>query len=475
MLSVSVSPRANRESSGRSGNTGACHCNLRAWATWTAISLAIGLAVIARPVAAAAFDFNDGTWEGGSEFLNLARQRLSVPRVVLAASINFSDLTPADGLVIIHPTVSLSTDSLNDFMLSGGRVAVLDDFGTAGPFLERFEIRRTNPPHHPAEALRGNPNLAWAVPVNLHLDTPNDAPHGLVVGLSRLLTNHSTVLTNPGLTPLLEIRTTDGEAFPLAVSGLIGKRGRLLVVGDPSVVINQMLRYPENRLFAEHLVDYMVSDDTWGPRGGRIYLLANGFSQVPLQDNLLSPRRAASRARETWLAMAQARIPEHVAWFLGLLSAVAIGRMAWRACGRRPNVYRPRFAAAEPLVSQPGIAGRAAVLGAPTTPRALVMLELMSGFTAYLSSALRVSDSQQPAQVFELARDSQLINQSQHEALSRLSKLVVRLQVALAAGGQARVRRDELNRAHRLMLDIVETIEHRQRSDFRPASDARRD
>ena len=363
----------------------------------------------------------------------------------------------------MHPTISLPTEALHEFMLSGGRIAILDDFGSAGPFLERYGIRRINPPLRPLESLRGNPNLAWAVPIRSSGDGQSESVHSLVIGLSRLLTNHPTTFTNPGLTPVLEIRATDGTAYPFAISGLIGKRGRLFAMGDPSAVINLMLRYPENRQFAERLIEYLVEDDTWGARRGKLYLVANKFSQVSADTDLLAPQLLASRLRDGSRALLQWRMSEFATWVLGMVVALLVGREAWQRLARKADVYRPRFAMPVPLVSQPGQAGRAAVLAAPSTPRGLIFLELMSGITAHLAAHLDINEVSGMLNVFDAALERQLLNQTQHNELRTLVALVSRVQTALSRGAQTRIRTKELLRAHRLMLDITQSIDHRQR------------
>ena len=51
-------------------------------------------------------------------------------------------------------------------------------------------------------------------------------------------------------------------------------------MGDPSSFINLMLRYPGNRNFARGVVSYLVEDDTWGRRGGNLYVLSGSFRQI---------------------------------------------------------------------------------------------------------------------------------------------------------------------------------------------------
>lgn len=431
---------------------------------WAAIALlAVACAAFARTSEAAAFDYNDDSWEGGSELLRLARSRLGDNRVGLVATVDFGNLKPEDGLLVLHPTVALMTDALNAFMLSGGRIAILDDFGSSGPFLEKFGIRRTNPPLRPSDTLRGNPNLAWAYPARNSAEGTAQSVHSLVSGVDRLLTNHPTTFTNPGLTPVLEIRAQDGTGYPLGISGVIGQKGRLFVMGDPSTVINLMLRYPENRQYAERVVEYLVEDDSWGVRRGKLYLVANGFAQQPKKNDAWAPQAFTGRLRDSIQALFQWQFPEIAAWILGLVVAAGIGREAWQQLRARSDFYRPRFATQIPLVSQAGEAGRAAVLAARSTPRALVLLEIMSGVSACLAAQLNIAAEAGTTAILEATLKSQLLNQSQRDDLQKLAALVSRIETALGSGGQPHIRPRELWRAHRLMLDIAKSIDHRQR------------
>ena len=52
--------------------------------------------------ARAAFDVNDTTWEGGSELFELAKKRLGRDRLEIAATLDYSKLSPKDGIVILH-------------------------------------------------------------------------------------------------------------------------------------------------------------------------------------------------------------------------------------------------------------------------------------------------------------------------------------------------------------------------------------
>src|SRR5690606_14589953 len=80
------------------------------------------------------------------------------------------------------------------------------------------------------------------------------------------------------------IRGADGSDVFVAVAGAVGDKppapqGRFLVVGDPSIVMNSMLRYAGNKAFARGLVRYAVENDSWGTRGGRLFVASGAFEQ----------------------------------------------------------------------------------------------------------------------------------------------------------------------------------------------------
>ena len=229
------------------------------------------LSVLLPAVAQAVpFDLAGSDWEGGTELVRLARAELGAARVVATTQIDFAELKPEDGLLLLHPERSLDVDELSKFMRAGGRVIMLDDFGRGDSLLVNFGMKRLPSPRHPAEALRNNPQLALAEPAS---------PHPVVADVNRVVTNHPTGLGHPDLSPVLKIRASAGEPdVAVAVAGAVGQ-GRLLAVGDPSIVMNSMLRYSGNKTFARGLVRYAVDSDAWGKRGGRLFIAAGNFEQ----------------------------------------------------------------------------------------------------------------------------------------------------------------------------------------------------
>jgi hypothetical protein len=250
--------------------------------------------------AEAAFDAADTGWVGCSQLIELARSELGNRRVRVISSLDYSVLEPSDAIVFIHPTVDIRFHPLAAFLAAGGRAAVIDDHGRAAALLERFHIHRANAPALPELRVRGNSQLPIALPAASESSEPND--HPTLRGVEQVVTNHPTALRlEPGieLTPLLVLPARGEPDALLAVTGVIGDAracgltsvvsrdtppeghcGRLLAMGDPSAFINLMMRYPGNRSFARGVFSYLLEDDTWGRRGGNLYLVNGDFKQL---------------------------------------------------------------------------------------------------------------------------------------------------------------------------------------------------
>jgi hypothetical protein len=355
------------------------------------------LTLCAEPKKAVAGDFepSDESWQGTSELYAIAKQRLGEGRVEVLATLDYGRLKPADGVLLLHPENDADYDELSAFLRAGGRLAVLDDFGSGGKLLARFDIQRVAAPLRPAHTLRRRAAFAIAVPATQVIAGETTPRHPVVSAVDQLVTNHPAALRHPNLTPVLEIPAVGEPPAALAVTGIIVNRGRLFAMADPSALINLMLRYPGNRAFAEGLVNYLVEDDSWGARGGKLYIVANRFKQQgaygggeSLGDEL---RQHLAGALELADDVRRDGLPEVLAVLLG--GAAALGAAVWMArLASRP--YRrtlPRFAQPIPLLALGGAAGRAAVLAAPDTSRALVILELRAALVEALTARLRLA------------------------------------------------------------------------------------
>jgi hypothetical protein len=133
-----------------------------------------------------------------------------------------------------------------------------------------------------------------------------------------------------------------------------------------------------------------VEDDSWGTRGGKLYLLANRFSQsgrfARAQGLAGQISETADGAREALRSWHEEGVPSGLSLAIAALGALAA--MAWAAlyCLRAYRRLSPRYASKTPPLMQGGVPGRAAVLAAATTDRALVVSELDSLFVEELAS-----------------------------------------------------------------------------------------
>ena len=334
-----------------------------------ALAVAVLALLIGSRAAAAPFDLAGHDWEGLADFAELARSE-AAGRVVLTAQLDMRGLKREDGVILLHPEHTLDSEGLARFMRAGGRVVLLDDFGTGDGLLQHFGLERVPAPRRPVEALRGNPQLAVAEPASAH---------PVAIEVARVVTNHPTGLRHPDLSPVLKIRAVGEPDVLVAVAGAVGQ-GRLLVVGDPSIVMNSMLRYPGNKSFARGLVKYAGDDDTWGKRGGKIYIATGGFEQKgSFGDDSLLGDAWNERLRAIEDALAAARrdgLSPAVAYFVAAAVGLAVVLWVGSRAGRTHRPAMPKFTRSVPLVAQGGIAGHAAVIGATHTSRVLAMLEL---------------------------------------------------------------------------------------------------
>jgi hypothetical protein len=399
------------------------------------VALLATLLATARPASAAPFDPAGEDWEGLSQFVHAAEVELGSTRVAAVSTLDLHRLEPADAVVIVHPTRALDVDELSAFMRAGGRLVLLDDYGTGEDLLALFHIRRVPLPDRPNAMLRDNPALALAEP---------GAAHPVVLGVSHVVTNHATGLENPALSPVLVVHGSTGDDVVFALAGTVGK-GRLLAVGDGSVVMNAMLRYPGNRAFALGLVRYGVEDERFptGERreGGKLYVVANDFETTgsfggdsPLWAAASEARRALVDSIET---TRRSGMPPVVAYLAAVL--VAIGVIVWTGAraGKTHKLAAPRFMRPVPVVAQGGIAGHAAVLGAPGTSRALAVLELKSALEEELATRLGLQRAPPPDQLVARLRAMRLVDEGGARALLRVFAVMtaVEAKVARAASG----------------------------------------
>jgi hypothetical protein len=152
--------------------------------------------------------------------------------------------------------------------------------------------------------------------------------------------------------------------------------------------------------------------------------------------------------------------------FAVLTGMVAVG---WSAISATRPYRRtaPRYAAGQPLVAQGGVAGRAAVLGAPTTHRALALLELKSALEEGLAQRLGLPPNTGIAGLFEeIERQGRLSGSDLPGApgvpalveLKRIFDELNRAESAVASARPLRVSRDGVENMRRRVLAILEQV-----------------
>jgi hypothetical protein len=423
--------------------------------------------VLAAPTGAwAAFEANDAEWQGASELLALARAELGRERVVLVGTLDYETLKPEDGVLLLHPEVEIDREEMGAFLAAGGRLAVLDDRGKAASFLAQYRIGRVEAPLRPALALRDNPNLAIAVPYVQQVAGQEQNRHPIVRDVDRVVTNHPTALSHPDLTMVLQIPAVGEPNATLAVTGVIGKRGRLFAMADPSALINLMLRYPGNRSFAKSLVRYLVEKDEWGERGGKLYLVVNGFRQRghfggvsgvtrDLRDALDALKDALNDTHETGLSGAVSLVLAALALAVTLVWAIY---QALRVYKR----YVPRYALATPLVAQGGAVGRAAVLASPSTDRALVLAEIRSALVEALAERTAVDPRAATPRLLADIEGKAVLGREGLHALRALFAELDRGVQHLSTRQKLRITTAEVEVLHQKMMEILSEIDERR-------------
>ncbi|AKU99456.1 hypothetical protein AKJ09_06120 [Labilithrix luteola] len=426
-----------------------------------------GILTILRPAWAVPFDLSGSDWEGCSELVRLARGELGAARVMAVTRLDFSELRPEDGLLLLYPEGGLDVDELSRFMGAGGRVILLDDFGRGDTLLAHFKMERVPTPSHPLESLRHNPQFALAEPASAH---------PVVSDVSRVVTNHPTGLVHKGLSPVLKIRAADDSDVVIAVAGAVGQ-GRLLAVGDPSIVMNSMLRYNGNKAFARGIIRYAVDNDSWGKRGGRLFIATGGFEQkgsYGSDDNTLGDLIRA--AREALEATRREGAPKAFAYALAI--ALGLGLWVWvgSRAGRLHKPIVPRFVRRIPTVAQGGVAGHAAVIAAPQTTRVLAILELKSALEEQLTTILRLSQVPGHQELIARVEQEKLLSP---EGMHTLRRLLLRMSnvetmVVSARNGSPRgtvqaIRDQEVVATAKSVRQLLEMAETNARTGFVPS------
>lgn len=243
-----------------------------------ALVCAVGTQVSAQDTELKAGDYGleNDEWNGLADFIRLAKARDFELRP--AAGVDYAKLTPKDRLVIVYPTREIDPARLASFVIDGGKVLLLDDFGSSTQLLERLGIERL-----PADDIRhesvhmGRPGLPIFRP---------GGKHPLLSGVEEVVANHPAALRTDGGAILPYEDASAGLVYDMRLG-----EGKVVVVADASVAINHMLQVGDNRAFLTNALRYICKDA--GPEC-RPYLLVGDFVLAGKYTKTGDPRKDVS-------------------------------------------------------------------------------------------------------------------------------------------------------------------------------------
>lgn len=213
----------------------------------------------------AAFSPHNTEWDGTSQLQELAADNGTV--AVAASTDRYESVEPSSTTaIVIAPESSYDstdTERIQRFVEDGGMLVVADDFGPNGNQLlaavgatARFD----------GAMLRDRENnfRQSSFPV-----ANNVSEHPTTTTVEQLTLNNGTVIEPNGATPVVASSSfsyldpvgaddlddeTAFSSYPVVTVEPVGE-GTVLVVSDPSLLINAMLEQPDNEAFAANLVD----------------------------------------------------------------------------------------------------------------------------------------------------------------------------------------------------------------------------
>jgi hypothetical protein len=322
----------------------------------TILVLAVGASVLAPERSRA--DDRDGDyqpdsteWNGLADFFALARGLGLDPE--FRDEIVWDELDDHASLVVIYPRAPLDHAAFLSYVHHGGRLLIADDFGHAEALLAQLGLARHTGEVAPARYHEDNPQLPIAVPVGHHALTEN---------VAAVVANHPAWLT--GERPAV---LTFNERDHLCASADMGA-GRLTLLSDPSVLINNMLEFAGNLAFATNLLRQLgrpgerliVVVDQFRlrgvPRGGLVTVAGSTAPPARLPDPLATMLLEFNGFLATFRELAPPSALLHALLVLALAAAgVIVALLVARSASRldlswaNPSAPMPRSSFAENL------------------------------------------------------------------------------------------------------------------------------
>lgn len=339
-------------------------------------------------------------WDGLERLIALAEAahvELIAPR-----ALSLSQVSGRDALLLVNPQRPLPVGALSTFLREGGRIALLDDFGSGGRFLAAYQVERLPAPHA-GPALRDDPRLLIAYP---------RSDHPLAEGVPLLLTNEASVLRHPDLKPVFVFGR--GE-HALALAGAVGA-GRLVAVGDASLLINQLLSLPSHERFARNLLEYL------SVAGGRVWLVG---PNTVLSGSYGERDKQGLAWVDGWLKrVAHPDLPPGVLTLMAFALAAIAALVALNALPRKSPYLRAALFPDDTVYA--GFAGRVALAKQPGSNLLWPLLDLKQELEAELTQRLGMAGPFDAERAVREAARRGVSKQRLERLLAELSELASR-------------------------------------------------
>ncbi|WP_256686055.1 DUF4350 domain-containing protein [Halococcus qingdaonensis] len=219
----------------------------------------VGL-VLAASTSSVAFGSYNDAWDGASELREQA-QAAGADSEIVRDTDRYANSSPEGTIAVVLSPESgygpRETDRLRTFVRNGGTLLVAEDFGQhANPLLEAVGAQA----RVPGQLLRDEQYNYQSTALPIARNVSNAS---LLTGVDGLTLNHGSPVSPNGATVLASTSDVayvdsdrdgelgDGEEIgtkPVATSEAVGD-GRVLVVGDPSLFINAMVKRSGNQAF----------------------------------------------------------------------------------------------------------------------------------------------------------------------------------------------------------------------------------
>ena len=187
--------------------------------------------------------------------------------VVHNSFINYDLEANSSSILIIGPSLAFSDEEaiyIQDFLLDGGKVLLADDFGTGNDLLKKI-----NATSRFSSSLLIDLAYEKKPQYGVIFDLED---HPITANVSRILLNYATTLI-AGKNATVLARSSTGSWLDSNMNGRMDENekkgplpvlavesygnGELILISDPSILINLMYKYLDNSIFDDNLLGYL--------------------------------------------------------------------------------------------------------------------------------------------------------------------------------------------------------------------------